>query len=137
MDTLQELLLPLIIALVSVIVTAIITIQIKYAATKEEAYNGLKSAGSKTLYYLWVAFLIATLYVQVASSEELTRTDVFRIAIITSSLFLLIILNFMTRIMSVISKQHEIQSEHFKLFKEHITISHPEATKEKNENSNK
>ena len=137
MDNVQELFLPLIIALVSVVITAIVTIQIKYAATKEEEYNGLKSAASKTLYYLWVAFLIYTLYLQAVSSETLTRMDVFRIAIITSSLFLLIILSFMTRIMSVISKQHEIQSEHFKLFKEHITISHPEAIKEKNGNSNK
>jgi len=137
MDSVQDLLLPIAIALVSVVVTAIVTIQIKYASTKEEAYSGLKSAASNALYYLWVTYLIYSLYILIASPEQLTRGDAFRISVITASLFVLIIIHFMKRITSIIKDQIILHHKQIDLLEDHIKTSHQVTDNKKNENSNK
>src|SRR5512139_2194875 len=78
MEIAKDFVIPLVIALITVVVTAIVTIQITYSSTKEEALRGLKSLGSATLYYVWLAYLIFSLFFVVASEEPITRPDAFK-----------------------------------------------------------
>lgn len=137
MEEFKDFLIPMIVALVTAGVTAIITIQIKYSSTKEEAYSNLKKLAGSTLYYGWVAYLFFALYLLVVSSEPLTRADVLRISVTTVCLALLLIVHFQKRILSIIKRQADLNQKKFELFEKHMQVFHLENNTKSNENSNK
>jgi len=137
MEILKDLIIPFIIAISGVLLTAYITIQIQYASTKDEAINSIKNIVSKILYYLWIVFVIYTLGKELSSNEPITRTSIIIMIIYSQSLILVIliktaifpILDILTRINIGASKQNEIIKNHL-----NVTQGILEIHKEKEEN---
>ncbi len=115
MENIQSFLVPVVVSIISAVVIALLTIQIKYAETKDDALNGLKSLASKALSYLWVGYLIYSLYHQVVSQEPLTRGDVLSIAIYTACLFSLVTFHFMNRLIAILMETTHIQEHQLDL----------------------
>jgi hypothetical protein len=108
----NEFMSPLLIGIFTAILTALITIQIKYAATKEEALDGLKKLGLNILNIGWVFYLIYRLYQEVSAEEPLGRSDVFEIVLYAICLTVIFMMHIMKRFLSLIDRLVGMHEKH-------------------------
>ena len=100
----NEFVYPLLIAAFTAVLTALLTIHIKYAATKEEAVNGLKKLGSRVLNGFWLLYLAYRLYLEVSAEDPLTRADVFEMVLYAICLSIMFIMYMLDRILRVVEQ---------------------------------
>lgn len=124
MEITKDFVIPLAIALVTAVVTAVLTIQIQYSSSKKEALGGIKSFGSAALYYVWIAYLVFSLFNSVTSKDPITRPAVFQISVLIASLALLLMLHVIKRILSIMKSQLQLHDRHFDLFERHLRECH-------------
>ncbi len=123
MAEIKELAIPIIVAVVSAIVTALATIKIKYASSETDAISGLKRLGETLIFYCWIAWLIYSLGKQAISSDPVTRGAVFSIAIYTASLAVLLVMHFVRRIVGILEK---MTAAHLDITHRVISLQAPE-----------
>lgn len=134
-DILKDLIFPIAIAIISILLTAYISIQIKHTSSKDEAVKVIKSIVNSIFFYLWTIFLIYHFINEVISDELLTRISVF--VMIIDSLSLLSVFFIKFAILPIL----EVQKKHLDCFGRHLKITENLAysrkqTSNKNEETN-
>ncbi|UCM99407.1 hypothetical protein LCX93_07630 [Sulfurimonas sp. SWIR-19] len=117
MDITKDLIIPIIIAIITILLTAYISIQIKHSSTKDEAIKVIKSTINSILFYLWTIFLLYHFFNEVISDEPLTRKSVFVMIMDSLSLLLVFLIKF--AILPIL----EIQRKHIDSFGKHLQIT--------------
>jgi hypothetical protein len=97
-------LVPLIIAVITVTVNAVVNIKIKFAPDAQTAFRDLKDTALRVFQWILNAVLVFQLLRQVFSSEPLTRVAVFAIALHVAVLMLIVVLHMFSRIISVLEQ---------------------------------
>jgi hypothetical protein len=130
MEVFKDIIEPIIIVVISVSLTAIVTLKTKYATSEDQAIAGLKNIGKKVFFYCWTAWLFYGLAMQVISPEPVTRTSVLLIAVYTSCILLMLIFSLLKSIIEAIAKVVAVQRLHIESQIEQINT---EATKERSD----
>ena len=105
------------IAIISIILTMYITIQIKHTSSKNEAINILKSIVGSLISYCMMIYLTYHFSLEVLSDDELTRKTVF-IMIMDAIAFFFI---FLTK--SMLLPILEVQKKQFQIIDKHLNIT--------------
>jgi len=103
---------PIVIAVLTAFITALITITAKFAPSETGAIFGFKSLGARIFYYCWAVWLLYTLTKEVISPSPITRVAVFLIAIYTLCLGLYFIFFLLKDIAKILKRIIELNSQH-------------------------
>jgi ABC-type transport system involved in multi-copper enzyme maturation permease subunit len=103
---------PIVIAVLTVFITALITVTAKFAPSEAGAIFGFKNLGARIFYYCWALWLLYTLTKEVISPEPVTRVAVFLIAIYTISIGLYFIFFLLKDITKILNRIIELHSQH-------------------------
>lgn len=108
----NDILIPIAVAVISVGLTALVTIKLKFATSEAEAMTGLFNIGKKSLFYCWMLWLLYGLYQQLISAAELTRASVFAISMYVTCIAIMVIVDLISRIVKVLGTIAETQIIH-------------------------
>jgi hypothetical protein len=114
----STLLIPLVIAIITAIVTVLFTIHVKFATSKEEAIDGVKSMLFKGVSVFGVLFTVYALFESVTSEEEVTHKSVFLIVYYCISLVVFLMALISTKTLDLIFKLKVAHQEHLAITKE-------------------
>ncbi|MEM0954967.1 MAG: hypothetical protein AAGI24_12570 [Pseudomonadota bacterium] len=89
-------------ALLSVILAAVISINIKYSATKKEAIQSLWLLAFKALLVVANFTMVVMLFLYVTSDEPLTRADVFMMIFLSCSITFVAIVLILNMVINLI-----------------------------------
>lgn len=130
-----QLLIPLIVAILSVVVTALINIRLRFATSRDEAEADLKTLGRRIIFYALVLVVVGYLvHDAVLSSAPLTRWAVFNISTEVAALFSVFIMDTtfgaIYTMMDRINHNMDVQIEHWKQTRDLVNahVAHVEQT---------
>ena len=115
MEVLSTILVPIVVALVSVALTAVITMKIKFSKSEKEAIEGLKKIGYWIFQFIWVPTIIFLLAREIMSDDPVTRRSVFAIALYVVSLVVTILTYILMGIMNIIGRMADAQTRHLSI----------------------
>ena len=100
----KEIILPIVVSVISAIFTAYVTIHIHHSKNKEEALNSLKAFIIKGVAVVWSIWLVYGIIQFVISTEEITRSDVFKLVMYVFSLLIMFLNIVINKILNLIGR---------------------------------
>lgn len=108
----NEFVVPIVVAVLTAFVTALITVTAKFAPTESEAKSGITVLGQRIFYFCWSVWLLYKLTSEVISHEPVTRVAVFSIAIYTVCIAIFFIFFLLKDITKVLKRIIDLHSKH-------------------------
>lgn len=122
-EDLKPLLVPLLVAAISISLTAYITIKVKFAASEEAAFRSIKNGVFKIFQYGLDLIIIGLLIREAISDEPVTRALVFTVSIYFSAIVFSILMGLIARIIGLIEHLNSVQKAHLDLSKDLVDVA--------------
>lgn len=114
----KEILTPVVVAILSAVITAFFSIQIQFAKNKKEAVNQIKDLIIKCLKLLWVGYLVYSIIKFIISTEPITRPEIFSLIVYLLNIMMIIIEYVICKILYIIDSIREMNKDHLEITKQ-------------------